>query len=417
VFRQESGRAVATLVRVLDDFDLAEDAVQEAFVTAMERWPADGVPRNPGAWITTTARNKAIDRLRRERTLADKREALRHLETLGVGWGGTGAGVARSVGTTRDDPRAGPIEDDRLRLIFTCCHPALAQEARVALTLRTLGGLTTGEIGRAFLVPEATMAQRLVRAKKKIRTARIPYAVPTAQDLPDRLRSVLATLYLIFNEGYVATSGQSLIRRGLCAEAIRLVRVLRELMPAEPEVLGLLALMLFQDSRRDTRVDGNGRLVLLTDQDRARWDRDQIDEGHAVLAEAFARPPLGSWTLEAAIAAEHARAATAEATDWRQILGRYDALRVVCPTPVVELNRAVAVAMVEGSAAGLAIVDDLAARGALDGYYLLHAARADLLRRLGRRRDALDAYRRAAALVTNDAEREFLAGRIAALDD
>ena len=376
LFRRESGRAVATLIRALGDFDLAEEAVQEAWVVALQRWPADGIPRNPGAWITTTARNRAIDRLRRERVLEGKLAALEALAT--------------------EPP--GEVPDDRLRLMFTCCHPALSAEARVALTLRTLGGLTVPEVARAFLVAEPAMAKRLVRAKRKIADAGIAYRVPEEEELPHRLPSVLAAVYLIFNEGYAATAAEGLVRRELCAEAIRLGRLLVELMPERAEPRGLLALMLVHHARRDARVDADGRLVLLRDQDRALWHHAEIDEGRA-LAAAAARDQYG---IQAAIALEH----VAPVTDWRRIAELYAALE---PSPVIELNRAVAVAMADGPEHGLALMDTIEG---LDAYHLLHAARADLLRRLGRREESRAAYERALALATNPVERAFLRGEL-----
>jgi RNA polymerase sigma-70 factor, ECF subfamily len=387
---------VATLIRVLGDFDLAEEAVQEAFAVALERWPRDGLPDNPAAWIITTARNRAIDRLRRQRRLVEKTETLRRLAALDA--------------SAEDPVTQTTIPDDRLRLMFTCCHPALAIEARVALTLRTLGGLTTEEIARAFLVPEPTMAQRLVRAKRKIRDAGIPYRVPPDHALPERLRAVLAVVYLVFNEGYAASAGDTLIRRELCAEAIRLGRVLAGLMPDEPEVLGLLALMLLQDSRRDARVSGDGELVLLEDQDRSRWDRVEIEEGTALVERAVRLRRPGPYQIQAAIASLHATAARPEDTDWPQIALLYGRLARLQPSPVVRLNLAVAVAMAEGPERGLAAMEPLA--GSLRGYHHFHAARADLLRRMGRHEEARPAYLRALELATNDVERRFLERRL-----
>ena len=394
VFRREYGRCVATLIGFLGDIDAAEEAVQDAFTVAAARWPSEGLPPNPGAWIVTTARNRAIDRLRRESVRDERHAQAHHLY---------GADTAGSTPPQEE----GTVLDDRLRLIFTCCHP-LNQPAQVALTLRLLGGLETPEIARAFLVPEATMAQRIVRAKRKIRDARIPYRVPAETELPGRLTPALAVVYLIFNEGYAATAG-SLMRLDLCAEAIRLARVLAELMPDEPEAQGLLALLLLLHARRAARVAADGSLARLAEQDRRLWDRDLITEGQAIVRACVQRNHPGPYQLQAAINAVHSIAPSFDSTDWRAILTLYDQLYALTPTPVVALNRAVALAEVRGPAAGLAAVNELrTSGGGLDGYYLFHAARADLLRRLGRDEEAAAAYDAARALTANPVEQAFL---------
>lgn len=396
VYRAEAGRVRATLIRLLGSFEAAEDAMHEAFRAAAQRWPEEGIPRHPRAWLVSTARFKAIDAFRRQARLEASRERV--AETL--------------HGAAGDAPPCdGEVPDDQLRLIFTCCHPALAPEARAALTLRELCGLTTEEIARAFLTTAPTIAQRIVRAKAKIRDERIPYQTPPAEELPERLDAVLAVVYLLFNEGYAASSGPTLLRADLSAEAIRLGRMLLELMP-EPEVMGLLALMLLQESRRATRVDAKGELVLLEDQDRAQWNQAAIREGVGLVERALATRRFGAYTLQAAIAAVHAEARSAAETDWRQICALYAALLEVQPSPVIELNRAVAVAMHRGPEAGLALIDALLGRGELQEYHLAHSARADLCRRLGRREEARASYERALTLAAGEAEQRFLTRRM-----
>jgi RNA polymerase sigma-70 factor (ECF subfamily) len=396
--REESGRILATLIRLLGDFDLAEEMLQEAYATALQRWPVEGKPVNPRAWLISTARHKAIDRLRRASRFESKQEE-----------------IARSFNSTvQPDFEASDdmFPDDRLKLIFTCCHPSLASESQVALTLHTVCGIKTEEISRAFLVSTPTMAQRLVRAKRKIREAGIPYRVPAHEDLPERVGAVLLVIYLIFNEGYLASSGDALIRRELCAEAIRLGRILCELLPREAEARALLALMLLHDSRSDARTNAQGELVLLEEQDRSLWRRDQIREGTALVESALRSGANGIYALQAAIAGLHANARSAAETDWSQIAALYAALLQLNPSPVVEINRAVAVAMARTPEDGLALLDQIESQGELRDFHLLHAARADLLRRLGRAPEAADAYRRALSLASNDVERRFLRRRI-----
>lgn len=407
-FRKESGRVLAALISYLNDFELAEDAFQEAMIVALEKWPLDGLPRNPGAWITTIARNKAIDRIRRRKNFEQKQPQL----------------IDLAPQTTEPEKNEmDSIPDERLKLIFTCCHPALSLDAQVALTLRTLGGLETAEIAAAFLVPVPTMAQRLVRAKRKIQQAGIPYRVPPTDLLPERLNAVLTALYLIFNEGYNASSGDSLIRQEMCGEAIRLTHILNELLASDPnlqengEAMGLLALMLLHDARRDARVSHNSELILLEEQDRSRWDHAQIEVGTAVLENALQMGQIGPYQIQAAIAALHDQATTAQETDWPQIAALYQALRRYTNSPVVTLNSAVAVAMADGPMRGLALLDELAEAGTLDHYHLFHAARADLLRRAGWHDEASDAYTMALDLCKNSVEKRFLRRRLAEVND
>jgi len=405
VFRQESGKIIAGLIRVSGSFDLAEEAMQDAFAAALVHWPEGGIPENPAAWITSTAHRKLVDYARRARTRHDKEDALAYE---------TETSIAPENPFAHDEAMKFP--DDRLRLMFTCCHPALNANAQVALTLRTLGGLTTPEIARAFLIPEPTLAQRLVRAKTKIQRARIPYEVPSPHALPERLASVQKTVYLIFNEGYAATVGDSLIRRELCAEAIRLGRTLCELMSSEPENIGLLALMLLHDSRRDARVSAEGELVTLEEQDRSLWNREQILEGRLLVDQALRMRRPGPYQLQSAIAALHAQAEKAEATDWRQIAALYERLLAIQFSTVIALNHAVAVAMGEDLEQGLSLINQLGETGTLESYYLYHAARADLLRRLGRLAEAAEAYKRALALTANAVERRYMRQRLTAIE-
>ncbi len=400
VFREESGRIIATLIRLAGSFDRAEDALQEAFTSALATWPKTGIPTNPAAWLMTTAQRKLIDQGRRERTQREKEDSVRYeIEAF-------------RPATEPELETAMHLPDDRLRLIFTCCHPALNQEGQVALTLRTLGGLSTPEIAKAFLLPEPTLAQRLVRAKRKIQEAHIPYEVPPPERLPERLASVQTVVYLIFNEGYVATAGDQLVRTDLCAEAIRLGRVLRDLMPHESENVALLALMLLHDSRRAARIH-NGELITLEEQDRTLWDQTKISEGLALIEQAVRRGPPGPYQIQAAIAALHGEAKTASETDWQQIAALYEKLLELNASPVIALNHAVAIAMSSGLAEGLKHIEQIGASGQLDRYYLYHAARADILRRIGRKKESASAYSKSLELATNKVEQQYLRRRLA----
>ena len=405
IFRRESGRIIATLIRIAGSFDVAEEAMQDAFTSALTAWQEKGIPDNPGAWITAVAHRRLIDHGRKERTRREKQEPLLYETPT----------VQQPEAEMLFETAGSEYPDDRLRLIFTCCHPALNSEAQVALTLRTLGGLNTPEIARAFLLPEPTLAQRLVRAKRKIQDANIPYEVPPREQIPERLASVQSVIYLIFNEGYAATSGDSLIRRELCGEAIRLARTLTELLPNQPENLGLLALMLLHDSRRDARVSRDGKIVVLEEQDRALWDREQIREGSELVRRALRMRSPGPYQLQAAIAAVHCESRSAADTDWHEIAALYRELFRISPSPVVALNHAVAIAMSKGLDRGLAQIDELGETGELKRYHLFHAARADLLRRMGRNSEAAEAYEEALRLATNAVEQEYLRGRLNAL--